>query len=572
VLLAAVIGLIISFPTLERPADAKDPSNSGNDSQIRSNWWQQWADHHSGCGEPDGDDGDNSDDGDDSDDGDNDSGNRWQPNVSDTWQWQLDGTVNTTYAVDVYDIDLFNSSEQLISELHENGHKVVCYFSAGSFEEWRPDIGDFNQEDLGDNMEDWEGERWLDIRSSNIRKIMQARLDLAVQKGCDGVEPDNIDGYSNNTGFPLTAEDQLDYNRLLAQEAHNRNLAIALKNNVEQVADLVDDFDFAVNEECHEYNECDSLTPFIEAGKPVFNAEYAYDYNDSDAMQELCTDALNRNFRTLVLPLELDDTFRYSCNDDNVDDGEEDDPPIVDTDANIIFLHHSTGANLYSQGGVASWFTDYNTAHDTDYQISKRAYPDSPYSWDNYPYDYWNLWNNGACNSTDPNTECLDTLARDYDVVIFKHCFPGADIQADNGDPNISSNIKTLENYKLQYRALKKLMESYPGTDFIVWTLAPLHRSATNTANAGRAKEFVEWVKNEWLNEGGAHPNIHVFDFWGHAAEDDPNPANEGKVNTLRYEYEKNHNNSDSHPNRLANETIGPKFAQFIIDTIQDRE
>ena len=324
VLLIAVIGLIISFPALEWPADAKSTSNSGNNSQSRTNWWQQWFSHHGGCGDSNGEDVDDGDDG---------SENRWQPNVSDTWQLQLDGAVNTTYAVDVYEIDLFDSSEQLISELQDNGHKVVCYFSAGSFEDWRPDKGDFNQEDLGNNVEDWEGEIWLDIRSANVRRIMQARLDLARQKGCNGVDPDWLHSYEMDTGFPLTAEDQLDYNRFLAQQAHNRNLAIALKNDINQVAELVDDFDFAVNEQCHEYDECDHLTPFINAGKPVLNIEYAYDYNDSDAMQALCADALNRNFRTLVLPLALDDTFRYSCDDDGdscPNDCGEDDPPTTD--------------------------------------------------------------------------------------------------------------------------------------------------------------------------------------------------------------------------------------------------
>ena len=197
------------------------------------------------------------------DNGGDSSGDRWQPNVSDTWQWQLNGAVNTSYAADVYDIDLFDNSKQLIDELHNSGHKVVCYFSAGSFEDWRPDKGNFKQKELGNSLDGWEGENWLDIRSANVRKIMQARLDLAVQKGCDGVEPDNIGGYSNDTGLPLTAEDQLDYNRFLAHEAHSRNLAIALKNDIEQAADLADDFDFSVNEQCHEYDECDGLAVFI---------------------------------------------------------------------------------------------------------------------------------------------------------------------------------------------------------------------------------------------------------------------------------------------------------------------
>ena len=245
------------------------------------------------------------------------SGARWIPLAADTWQWQLSGTVNTSYAVDAYDIDLFDSSAALIQGLHDQGRKVICCFSAGSYENWRPDSGAFNAADLGNTLDGWPGERWLDIRSANVRDIMKARFDLAMQKGCDGMEPDNVDGYTNSTGIALTAADQLAYNRFLAQEAHQRNLAVALKNDVAQAADLVADFDFAVNEQCHEYDECDDLEPFINAGKPVFNAEYADGFvNDTAARQALCEDARNRNFRTLILPLALDDSFRYSCDDD----------------------------------------------------------------------------------------------------------------------------------------------------------------------------------------------------------------------------------------------------------------
>jgi hypothetical protein len=246
--------------------------------------------------------------------GDSEAGARWQPRVSDTWQWQLQGTVDTSYDVEVYDIDLFDTSSDRIQALHADGRRVLCYFSAGSYENWRPDEGDFDQVDLGEPLDGWPGERWLDIRSARVRQIMQARLDLAAQKGCDGVETDNVDGYANVTGFPLTAADQLDYNRFLAQEAHRRDLAIALKNDVDQVDDLVDAFDLAVNEQCHEYNECSALAPFITAGKPVFNAEYDEAYvNDAPTRQALCDDAHASGLRTLVLPLDLDGSFRYSC-------------------------------------------------------------------------------------------------------------------------------------------------------------------------------------------------------------------------------------------------------------------
>jgi len=235
----------------------------------------------------------------------------------------------------------------------------------------------------------------------------------------------------------------------------------------------------------------------------------------------------------------------------------------------VVFLHHSTGYWLYDQGNVSDWINDYNLTNQTNYQITERFYPDTPYPWANYPYDYWNLWINDECDNSDPDIECLDKLSQDYDVIIFKHCFPGAQVLADEGNPSISSSTKSLENYKLQYRALRSLMDSYPDNKFIVWTLVPLHRLDTNAGNAARARDFVDWVKTTWLAEDGlSHPNIYLFDFFGYAAESNSNPEN-GQVNCLKYEYEKSHTDQDSHPNELANQTIGPIFAEFIVNTIE---
>lgn len=240
---------------------------------------------------------------------------RWIPSVTDTWQWQLTGDIDTSYAVNVYDIDLFDTPESTIDALKARGVRVVCYFSGGSSEDWRADFKKLNAADMGNNLDDWAGERWLDTRSNNVRTIMKARLDLAREKGCDGVEPDNVDGYINNPGFPLTAATQLDYNLFLATEAHARDLAIGLKNDVDQLAKLAPHFDFAVNEQCHQYDECGGYTAFTSQGKPVFNAEYAARYrtNTGGARDALCRDSATLNIRTLVLPLKLDGSFRYSC-------------------------------------------------------------------------------------------------------------------------------------------------------------------------------------------------------------------------------------------------------------------
>lgn len=231
--------------------------------------------------------------------------------VDSTWQWQLQGTVDTSYDVDVYDIDLFEPPQSVIDGLQADGRVVICYFSAGSYEEWRPDSGDYAAADLGLPLDGFEDERWLDTRSPTVRAVIEGRLDLAAERGCDGVEPDNVDGATNDTGFDLAVVDVLDFNRFIAAEAHQRDLLVGLKNTGDQVPDLVDDFDFAVNEQCHEYDECDQFTPFLDQDKPVFNAEYQQRFVDGP--DALCAEARDENIRTLVLPLLLDDEFRISC-------------------------------------------------------------------------------------------------------------------------------------------------------------------------------------------------------------------------------------------------------------------
>lgn len=238
----------------------------------------------------------------------------WVPNIADTWHWQLTGTINTTHNAKVYDIDLFDAPTSVMSTLHTQGKYIVCYFSAGSSENWRPDFSKFKASDLGNSLSGWAGEKWVDTRSANVRSIMAARMDLAKARGCDGVEPDNVDGYTNNPGFPLTSSTQLDYNRFLANEARARGLKVALKNDVDQLAALQPSFDFAINEQCHQYNECAGYAAFTSVGKPVFNAEYKSKWVTSATDRAaMCSKARAANLRTLVLPLALNNKFRYSC-------------------------------------------------------------------------------------------------------------------------------------------------------------------------------------------------------------------------------------------------------------------
>ncbi|MEU4347341.1 endo alpha-1,4 polygalactosaminidase [Streptomyces sp. NPDC023838] len=201
-------------------------------------------------------------------------GPRWQPRPGLAWQWQLTGKLDPTVDVPVYDVDGFNVSRAQVDDLHRRGRKVICYVSTGAWEDFRPDAGRFPRSVLG-KSNGWKGERWLDVRRTDVLgPLMAKRFDMCREKGFDAVEPDNMDGYDNETGFPLTGAQQLAYNRLVARLAHERGLAVGLKNDLDQIPELVGDFDFAVNEQCAEFGECDRLAPFVKAGKAVFNVEY----------------------------------------------------------------------------------------------------------------------------------------------------------------------------------------------------------------------------------------------------------------------------------------------------------
>jgi hypothetical protein len=237
---------------------------------------------------------------------------RWRPQPGDTWQWQLQGSVNTAYDVDVYDVDLAETPRAVLDELRSGGRRVVCYFSAGTWEAFRPGAPPPDGV-LGAPLADFPDERWLDIRRPPARALAAAHLDRARSRGCDGVEPDNVDGYANDTGFDLTAADQLAFNRWLAGAAHDRGLAVGLKNDLDQVALLAGDFDFAVDEQCHEFDECAALAPFLDARKPVFNAEY--DPAMRRDPEPVCAASRRLGLRTLILPYELDDSFRVACDE-----------------------------------------------------------------------------------------------------------------------------------------------------------------------------------------------------------------------------------------------------------------
>ena len=226
---------------------------------------------------------------------------RWHPKpTTASWQWQLQGKIDVSIDAPVYEVDGFEVSARTVAQLHRRGRKVICYLDVGSWESYRSDAGRFPEAVLGRAYEGYPDERWLDIRRIDmLAPILRQRFDLCQRKGFDAVEPDNIAGYENKTGFPLKAGDQLRFNRWVAREVHRRGMSVALKNDPGQVKQLVGSFDFAVVEECFAYDECGMFNPFVDAGKAVFVAEY------EEPLAAICAQAERLRFNVIRKDYDL---------------------------------------------------------------------------------------------------------------------------------------------------------------------------------------------------------------------------------------------------------------------------
>ncbi len=239
----------------------------------------------------------------------------------------------------------------------------------------------------------------------------------------------------------------------------------------------------------------------------------------------------------------------------------------MEKQVNIVFLHHSTGERIWDgglsrvgkklrfDGDVEKWFKNYNAENRKQYKITEIAFPKaSPYGWNNYPYDYYNIWVKNAGNQSFMDEPTLEILTKQYDVIIFKHCFPVSRINAGGSTADIDSSEKTLDNYKLQYEALKKKLNEFPQTKFIVWTPTAMVEKATNEEEAQRADEFSNWVKSVWDTP---NDNIYLWDFRSLQTE-----------GGLYFKNDYAESKTDSHPNRNFSKKVSPYFCQRIVDVV----
>jgi hypothetical protein len=202
----------------------------------------------------------------------------WQPPPrTAAWQWQLQGKIDPTVKAWAYDVDGFEATKADVRALHRYRRRAICYLDVGSWENFRPDAGRFPRSVIGNRYAGFPNERWLDVsRFQLFAKPLEDRIAMCARKRFDAVEPDNVAGWEpeNKTGFRITSGDQLRFNRWIARQVHARGMAVALKNDPRQVKQLAGLFDFAIVEQCFQYDECGYYLPFIRRDKAVFEAEY----------------------------------------------------------------------------------------------------------------------------------------------------------------------------------------------------------------------------------------------------------------------------------------------------------
>ncbi|KAJ4109693.1 hypothetical protein NW768_012129 [Fusarium equiseti] len=250
----------------------------------------------------------------------------WQPEVGATWQiillkpLEISDEDKITPDVDIFDLDLYDNDASTFAALKKLGKKVICYFSAGSWEDWRDDKDDFDKADLGKELDGWPGERWLNVSSPNVHSIMKKRIEMAAKKGCDAIDPDNVDGFQNENGLKLTREDTVNFVKFLSQTAASFNMSTGLKNAGSVIPDVISDVHFSVNEQCVEYSECDTFAQFIDHDKPVFHIEYpkgAGGKVSTKTAGEICSGKGKADgssgFSTVIKKMNLDKWVEY-CN------------------------------------------------------------------------------------------------------------------------------------------------------------------------------------------------------------------------------------------------------------------
>jgi len=256
----------------------------------------------------------------------------WHPGPLTSWQYAIGEpfpiAVPTNIGnVEAYDIDEGNeagtSTSQVaasVAAIHASGAKAICYVETGGWESYRSDASEYSSAILSSTVAGYTDERYVDIRQWSddpgptgltLGQILTARFQLCKDEGFDGVETDLDDTYTDSTGFPLTMANELTFTTDMVGVIHGLGMAWFLKNDINGdslITDIEPLADGTVNEQCWQYDECSALEPFVQAGKPVLNVEYA-----NEAETTTCPEALAFPMATMHTDVDLDGTIAWAC-------------------------------------------------------------------------------------------------------------------------------------------------------------------------------------------------------------------------------------------------------------------
>ncbi len=223
----------------------------------------------------------------------------------------------------------------------------------------------------------------------------------------------------------------------------------------------------------------------------------------------------------------------------------------------VLFIHHSTGRNLIQEGDVrlhmdqanatksldlVLWDHDYNSIGLSDTAGDRLGYSFEIPNDNTDPAGLHTLW-------TTANAARDSILAR-FDIIAFKSCYyPTMSIGSD----------EELEQYKTWYREIRDVLDQHPSKIFVIMTPPPLLDLLTDDDDAARARAYATWLGSDEFLAG--HANLRFFDLYTLMAHPDDGSVH---ANRLRQEYERGGTVIDSHPNELANQTVGPVFVDFL--------
>jgi len=228
------------------------------------------------------------------------------------WDWQLSERIRPPAGVAAFDADPDSAARSEIARLNRAGVYTICYVSIGTIENYRADKRQFPARVVGKIYGDWPDEKFLDIRQLDVLlPLMRARFQRCKALGFNAVEPDNMDVYDNDSGFPITADENVRYVRALARIAHDMGLEIGQKNVPELTGALAGTLDFVITESCYQDHWCNDVSAYTRTGKPVFDAEYT---DQPINWAKACATARRLNISMILKDRDLT-IGRKSCNE-----------------------------------------------------------------------------------------------------------------------------------------------------------------------------------------------------------------------------------------------------------------